>query len=253
MNYPDRHHPVFFLQDALTALGINAVFVRDETTLGCWGLGFPEYRQFLVWLIDNRLPHEQAKEDPAAKELLSRGAIVCHAQKPDSERVGGHWLPLAASPGFEPVNVAKTSDVAFVGYVRDDARARMLADVGAKFSLSVNQGVFGKQANEAYCGARVGLNVPSHYGTGLDYDLNMRCMEIPACGVPLVSKWLPEMEECGFIDQVNYISYDKDRSITEAVHFAIDHPEIGKAGLELVRAHHTYHIRAQQVQGWLKV
>ena len=38
MNYPDRHHPCFFLEDALVKLGADAKVVRDNTTLGCWGL-----------------------------------------------------------------------------------------------------------------------------------------------------------------------------------------------------------------------
>jgi hypothetical protein len=247
--YPDRHHPVFFLQDALNKLGIRADFAKDERTLGCWGMVFPDFdNRVLVWLIDNRLPHEAAKEDPAAKELLARGAIVAHAQKPDMERVGGFYLPLATSPGYEPQDWVKTYDCCFIGYIRDNGRCDALADIGAKFKIDVQQGMFGDEAVEAYCCSRCGVNIPSHFRTGLDYDLNMRCMEIPACGVPMVSKWLPEMEENGFIDGVNYVSFGKDRSIIEAVGYAIDHPEIGNAGLELVQKRHTYHHRATTIK-----
>jgi hypothetical protein len=251
-HYPDRHHPVYFLLDALAALGVTAEFAKDDRTLGCWGMVFPEHEnRVLVWLIDNRLPHERAKEDPAAKALLAQGAIVAHAQKPDMERVGGRWLPLAASPGFYPGNWTKSSDVAFVGYVRDEGRARLLSDVGAKFTLSLNQGVFGKQATEAYCGARVGLNVPSHYGTGVDYDINMRVFEIAACAAPLVTNDLPELVDLGFIDGKTCITYGAHRSIIDAVQYALDHREIGLAGRNLILDRHTYAHRAEQVQRWL--
>lgn len=253
-HYPDRHHPVFFLLDALNVIGIKAEFAKDERTLGCWGMVFPDFdHRVLVWLIDNRLPHEAAKEDPAARSLLELGALVCHAQKSDMERVGGRWLPLAASPGFEPMPVAKTYDCCFIGYIRDAGRCNALADIGARFRLDVQQGVFGDVAVEAYCCSKCGVNIPSHYGTGYDYDINMRCMEIPACGVPMVSKWLPEMEEVGFIDGVNYVSYGNGRSILEAAQFAIENPEIGERGLQTVTDQHLYKHRAEQVIKWLQM
>lgn len=250
-HYPERHHPVFMLQDALAAIGIQADFTKDERTLGCWGMVFPEFdNRVMVWLIDNRLPHEREREDPAAKTLLARGALVCHAQKSDMERVGGLWLPLAASPGFEPVAVTKTADAAFVGYVRDEGRARLLADVGAKFRLSVNQGLFGRQATEAYCGAHVGLNIPSHYGQPYCTDINMRVFEIAACGVPLVTNALPELEELGFVDQKTCVTYGRF-PLVDAVLYAKTYPEVSIAARQLILERHTYAHRAEQVKQWL--
>lgn len=251
--YPDKHHPVFFLQDALAAIGIQSEFAKDARTLDCWGLVFPGFdNRVMVWLIDNRWAHEAKKEDPAARALLDLGAIVAHAQKADAERVGGHWLPLAASPGFHPVNVAKTSDVCFVGYVRDEGRARLLADVGAKYSLSLNQGLFGKQATEAYCSAHVGLNVPTRYGDPQAYDSwNMRGPEIMACGIPLVTEYQPYLSELGLMDLDTYVSYGKGRTIIGAVQLALAHPEIGAEGLKLIQEEHTYRHRAEQVKLWL--
>jgi glycosyltransferase involved in cell wall biosynthesis len=251
-HYPDRHHPVFFLLDALAAIGVKADFAKDDRTLGCWGMIFPDYEnRVLVWLIDNRLPHEAAKEDPAAKALLAMGALVCHAQKSDMERVGGLWLPLATSPGFHPVGTMITSDVAFVGYVRDEGRARLLADVGKRFKLSVNQGIFGKQATEAYCGAYVGLNIPSHYDQPYCTDINMRVFEIAACAVPLVTNDLPGLVELGFIDGKTCITYGAHRSVADAIQYAIDHREMRIAGRQLIKDRHTYEHRAEQVKQWL--
>ena len=257
--YPDRHHPVFFLQDALNALGIRADFARDARTLDCWGLLFPDFdNRLMVWLIDNRLPHEQAKEDPAARELLQRGVLVCHAQKPDAERVGGHWLPLAASPGFRPIQTDKLCDVAMVGYVRDQGRMRMLSDVAAKFRLNVAQGVFGEAAVQVYCGAHVGLNIVSHYGQPYAYDSwNMRAPEIMACGIPLVTEYQPYLEDLGLNEMQHYLSYNRYPSFTAvgAIDFALANPavilEIGEAGRQLILDRHTYRHRAEQVKQWL--
>lgn len=249
--YPDRHHPVFFLISALQDIGIGAEFARDERTLGCWGMVFPDFdNRVLVWLIDNRLPHEQAKEDPAAVELLlTTNAIVCHAQKPDAERRGGYWLPLAATPGFENIPMIKTHDVAFVGFVRDEGRARLLAGVGAKFDLNLQQGVFGEKATETYCTARVGLNIVSHYGQPYAYDsANMRLFEILMCGIPLVTPYQPYLEKLGLIDRENYVAYHDEGDLCEAVQFALDHPHISRAGWELVKKRHLYSHRAETIK-----
>jgi hypothetical protein len=251
--YPDRWHPVFMLIDALKELGVAVEFAKDERTHGCWGMVFPEYgNRVMVWLIDNRLPHEAAKEDVAAIELLKSGAIVAHAQKPDMNRVGGAWLPLAVSPGYRNLDGFKTHDVAFVGFVRDAGRAKALAEIGAKFRLNFKHGVFGDEAVEAYCTAKCGVNIPSHFGTGLDYDLNMRCFEIPACGVPLVAPENFYLAYQGFNDMQTCVTFGKNRSLIEAIQIAMDNPQIGAAGQALVERAHTYIDRAKTVKEWLE-
>jgi glycosyltransferase involved in cell wall biosynthesis len=255
--YPDRHHPVFFLQDALQALGAEVVFnQRDGRTAGCWGLivnGQP-----VVWLIDNRHPHEAVHEDPAALELLQRGALVMHAQKPDAERVGGMWLPLAATPGYrlpeQPTD--RQDDVAFVGYVRDMGRAQLLAHVARHFKLHVLQGAFGDAAVSAYWNARAGVNVPTGYGQSDAYDSwNMRAPEILATGTPLVTPAEPYLAELGLCDGENAITYRRgDDLIEQLVGLMQDEDtrqRIGAAGARLVQERHTYMHRARQVLEWL--
>lgn len=257
MSYPDRHHPVFMLQDELIAMGIDARFAKDERTLDCWGLVFPDHdNRVFVWLIDNRLPHESVKEDPAAKDLLKRGAIVAHAQRPDMERVGGHWLPLAASPGFDPVVTVKTSDCAMVGYIRDEGRARVLADIGKHFRLNLAQGVFGVRAVETYCSALCGVNIPSHFGTEYAYDSwNMRAPEIMACGVPLLTQYQPYLIDLGIIPGHNALCWTTVNDLLECLRVVVSHPEsasaIGREGRKLVQDRHTYKHRAMRVKQWL--
>lgn len=253
--YPDRHHPVFFLVDALNALGAKAEFARDERTEGAWGMIVNG--RTVVWFIDNRWPHERAKEDPAAERLFAKGALVCCAQKRDAERIGGKWLPLAATPGYEPLQSEKTSDVAFVGYVRDAARSTILTDVAAHHTLALGQKVFGKQAVELYASARIGLNVPTNYYDPNAYDINMRVFEVPATGTPLLTNALPELEALGFIDGKTCLTYESPDDLLSKLDFALSDPFdilklIGERGFALVRARHTYRHRARQVLQWLQ-
>ncbi len=149
--YPDRHHPVFFLQDTLTALGVRAEYnERDERTEGCWGL-IIEGKPF-IWLIDNRWPWERVNEDPAAAKLMERGALVCCAQKPDADRIGAKWLPLAVTPGYRPPldPTQKLYDVGFVGYIHDEQRLAILKELSRHFTACNTSGVFGDSAVRVY-------------------------------------------------------------------------------------------------------
>ncbi len=253
MHYPPEHHPVFFLRDALHTLGVDAVFNgRDERTLGCWGL-IVEGKPF-VWLIDNRWPHERQHEDPAALELIKRGVLVTCAQMPDADRVGAKWLPLAASPGYE-VDIEfsdKLFDVGFTGYVRDGNRAEMLRLVASRFKGNFAQGIFGKNAVATYWQSKVGLNIVTNYGSPDAYDsANMRCFEILATGIPLVTEYQPYLSELGLIDKVNYVSYTTPQTCLDAIQYAIEHPEIGREGAYLEVSRHMYSHRAKQVMQWL--
>ena len=249
--YPDRHHPCYFLEDALRELGAEAQVIRNADTLNCWGLTVNEKR--MIWLVDNRWPHERVTEDPAARELMQRGVLVCHAQKPDAARVGGYWLPLAATPGYQPLTAPKRFDVAFVGYIRDDNRAAVLSDVASRFSLSLAKGVFGLNAVRTYCEARVGLNVPTRYGDPNAYDsANMRCFEVLATGIPLVTAREDYLLELGIIAGQTAALYENAGHVLEAVEYALDNADrLGAAGRQLVAERHTYQQRAQTVLGWL--
>lgn len=249
--YPERHHPIFFLQDALQQEGVLAEFNhRDQRTLGSWGLlieGKP-----LVWYIDNRWTHERETEDPAAQTLLEQGAIICHAQKRDAERVGGYWLPLAVTPGYEPGVLPKTHDVGSVGYIRDSGRGDMLSLVASHYRAQFAQGAFGEAALRVYWSSRAGLNVPTRYGDALAYDsFNMRSPEILATGIPLVAAYQDDLIELGLLNHVNYVAYHSAEDVCDAIQYALEHPEIGEKGAELALSHHTYTHRAKSVLGLL--
>ena len=257
--YPDNHHPIFFLQAAMHALGATAEYNNcDARTEGCYGLivnGKP-----MAWLIDNRHPHEAEREDPAAKRLLESGALVCHAQKPDADRVGGHWLPLAVTPGYRQPEqpVSKLYDVGFVGYVRDTERMQVLAHVARHYKLNIAQGVFGDSAVSVYWQSKVGLNVPTGYGRPDAYDsANMRCFEILATGTALVTPHEAYLESLGLVHNVNCLTYTDVDELIKLIEAGMKDwyfksSSIGVAGAKLAQERHTYQHRAQQVLEWLK-
>lgn len=257
--YPDRHHPVFFLQDALQALGADAVFNgRDDRTLGCWGLivnGKP-----LVWLIDNRWPHEREKEDPAAAELIRRGALVTCAQKPDAERVGAKWLPLAVTPGYRPPDkpVERLYDVGFVGYVRDAGREAVLRHVSRHFKLCVERGVFGDAAVNLYWQSRIALNVPTQYGEPNAYDsANMRFFEALGAASVLATPFQPYLSELGIGRLApEVLSYATIGGLIDGIEKRLrmgdQLAERGSLNAKLAQERHTYTHRAKKVLEWLK-
>lgn len=256
-DYPPRHHPCFMLEDALTALGAEAQVVRDERTEGCWGLIVNGKR--MVWLIDNRHPHEAQHEDPAAQRLLDAGVLVCHAQKPDMERVGGRWLPLAVTPGYRlPVApFGKLYDVGFVGYVRDMRRHEVMLNVARHFTNWIGGPVFGDDAVSIYWISRIGLNVPTNYGAPDAYDsANMRLFEILATGAPLVTPYEPYLKELGLQSGINYLAYTDTNHLITTIDSFLKTPDllemIGTNGADLATARHTYRHRAEQVLAWLK-
>jgi len=255
MFYPERHHPVFMLQDALKTEGVFAEYHKDEITSNMWGLTINA--KVFVWLIDNRWAHEAAHEDPAARELIANGALVCCAQKPDAERIGAKWLPLAVTPGYTTLEkpVKKIADCGFVGYVRDAGREQSLLDLAARFSTAFAQGAFGKEAVTTYWQSRLGINIPTRYGDVQAYDsANMRCFEILATGTPLVTPYEDYLLELGFVHGANSFFYRSPQDLLNVVHDALrnhDLEAIGNEGAKLASEQHTYTHRAKQVMTWL--
>lgn len=256
--YPEQHHPVFFLRDALEMLGADASFNhRDGQTEGCWGLivnGKP-----VVWLIDNRWPHEREKEDPAARKLQDRGALVMCAQKPDAERIGSKWLPLAVTPGYRPPldPTPKLYDVGFVGYIRDEQRLAVLKNLSRHFTVANANGVFGNDAVRIYWDSKVGINIPTRYGDPLAYDsANMRCFEILATGTPLVTPYEPYLDELGIVPYSHCMAYHNADELIDHIAWLIkksdEGDDWGEAGVKLVAERHTYMHRAKQVLEWLR-
>lgn len=254
--YPDRHHPIYFLQDALETEGTHTTFHRDDESRGLWGLKADNGRM-LVWLIDIRWQHERDTHEANIRLLQSDGALVMAAQKPDAAYFDCEWLPLAATPGYAPSRgpVKKLVDVAMVGYVRDKQREQLLLDLNANHSMSVAQGVFGVEAVETYHGAKLGINIPTRYNDARAYDsANMRFFEILATGTPLVTSYEDYLPDLGIKHGKNAFTYHNTRNCLEVVQKALtefDLAHMGKNAVNLVQERHMYSHRAKQVIQWL--
>lgn len=253
--YPDRHHPIFFLEDALKSEGVFVSFHRDEQSKGMWGLDING--RMVIWMIDIRWQHEKAAHEQDIRALQAEGALIMAAQKPDADYFDCQWLPLAASPGYlaSETPIPKLSDLGMVGYIRDKGREQLLLDLNAHYSLSIAQGIFGKEAVETYWQARLGINIPTRYGDLLAYDsANMRCFEILATGTPLVTAYEEYLAELGLLSGVNCFTYSSAQDCLNVVKAALqrnDLEDIGRNAVDLIASRHTYTHRARQVLEWL--
>lgn len=246
--YPGGYHVVNFLGNALIEQGADVQY-DDDRRLGQEGLtvnGIP-----IVWFLDNRVPYNRERQDPACAELLRRGeCIVLHCQAEDALRCGGEWLPIAATPRFTPATEPseKEWDCAFVGYLNDEYRAGVYQRLMPRFSLLHGKGVFYEDAASVYHMARIGVNVPALYGTEYDYDLNMRCFEIPATRTPLVTNYNPALSDIGFRSGVNCLTYDNEKELHQCIQQLLDDPALAESiaqnGYELIQRRHTYYHRA---------
>ena len=253
--YPPKHHPIFFLQDALKVEGVVASFHRDEKSKGLWGLDVNG--RMCVWLIDIRWPHEKAAHESNIRALQEEGALVMCAQKPDAEYFDCEWFPLAASPEYyaPKKRPAPLTDLAMVGYVRDKGREQLLLDLNNQFTISIAQGVFGNEAVETYHQAKLGINIPTRYQDLNAYDsANMRCFEILATGTVLITSYEDYLVELGLIAGVNCFTYTSPQDCIAVVRQALDRDNldtIGKNAVDLISDNHTYQHRAKQVLEWL--
>ena len=255
-DYPDGYHVTIFLKNALVELGATVTF-DDDRLHGCEGFvvnGVP-----VAWLLDNRVPANREWQDPAAAAMLQAGnVIVCHCQKEDAERVGGRWLPIAATPRFQRNPKRKpTYDGAFVGYLKDQNRLAVIQGLASEYNLNIKSKVFYEDAAAVYHSAKVGVNVPAFYKhpRNIDYDINMRTFEVMASGVPLVTAYNPALADLGIHSGVNCLTYDNPDELHHILKWVIDDDQlledIAINGWELVQRRHTYKHRAEQVLEWV--
>lgn len=255
--YPDGHHHTCFIRNELLALGATVEWddPRVEQTEGPFSVDGVA----VAWMLDNRMPQNRARQDPAARRMLQRGdVLVCHAQRFDAERVGGAWLPLAVTPRYDrpAAPVTKTHDVAFVGYLHETRRKAAIGRIAQYVDLRVESGVFYEDAAAVYHAARIGLNVPSDFGAEYAYDINMRVFEIMASGTPLVTNDNPALRDLGIYDGVHCLAYRSAEDAAAHIRFLLEHPHVGAALAEnayaLVMARHTYRHRAEALLGYVR-
>lgn len=151
------------------------------------------------WMIDYRRGKELKNPNDlnTCRLIDNNGGWVFQAQYEDmldcfkQQITRVSWLPLAADPQVwsdEP-DRTKQYDVGFVGNVWDNTRQSVLNDLSNRFNLGFkgHGGAVMEAGASVLRQSRLGFNISSFYGTGVDFDVNMRVFETLSCGVPLVT------------------------------------------------------------------
>lgn len=223
-------------------------------------LDFPEKHlsKTAMWFIDSRHNNDPARrtpdDDTNAKRLSKGGGWVFQAQKPDWQRnveqgaFRSCWLPLAADPSvWKPFDFPKEFDVGFCGNVWDATRQAMLEAISEQLSLfHIVQAP--RQAAVELARCKVGFNISSFFGTPVAYDINMRVFEVMSCGLPLVTNWIPEMDELGMIDGYHLLAYRTleelppalQRVLLAELFGTVGRMQMGQQARQLILDGHTY-------------
>jgi hypothetical protein len=219
------------------------------------------------WLIDTHLGYD------TRFKWASHFDHAFLAQKADVTRMRGeglknvHWLPLACSPYLDPnykelkanlkeeMDLTRAYDCVFVGFLNrgvdgdenSHSRVDFLDSVFKEFPNSwLSFNLFFLDAAIRYVRGKVGLNI------SIKNDLNMRFFEAMSYGVcELANEDQNGWKDLGFEDGKHFLSYGSIEEAKEKVRWALDNPDereaIAKAGMEKVRAEHTYEHRIEQM------
>jgi len=122
---------------------------------------------------------------------------------------------------------------------------------GSGFGPSVAQA----ESGEVYRRSRMALSVSLVSSLGrYSSDRLLRAM---ACGTPTLVKRFDDMEGWGLVDGANCIGWDTADELAEKTRYWLDERrhnqllEIGQAGAELMRSHHTWDVRMEELQALL--
>jgi len=218
------------------------------------------------WLIDFR-HHQTGPRVPSdlalCESLHSRGGTIFQAQAEDvAECLRNGWhrthhLRLAADPEIwcDTPEEKKLYHLAFAGNVWDQGRAKVLQSVmnipGLRFGYPGHGSLWMEDAARFLRQSQVGFNVNSWYGSGHDFDLNMRFFETLSCGIPLITNWVPELEKL-FDSEPPFVASYKDAS--ELPNLIVQKLqdkkflESGPDARKWVLKHATYKLRLEEVK-----
>lgn len=211
------------------------------------------------WFIDSRRncnPEVRTPDDDAqAEKIFKAGGWVFQAQYQDTLRlrdkgIDSHWLPLAADPDVwsDQPKETKVYDVAFVGNCFDPVRLEILGKLEKEFNFHWPgiEGAIMEEGAKVYRQSRVGFNISSFYGQGVDYDINMRVFEIMSCGIPVVTNYVPSLGRLsGVYDFPGVVCYHSLDHVVPAIELALSLPVVTTR--EFILDGHTYKHRAQKI------
>lgn len=155
------------------------------------------------------------------------------------------WMPHAVEPHAYPcIPSVKKFDIAFIGHMNSQDRIDALDRVFKEFpNFFFGQRLF-EEAAEKYCQSKIVFNI------SIKDDINMRVFETLSTGSFLLTNWIPTLEEL-FHDGIHLVTYKTiDEAIDKARYYLAHDDErekIAQAGMEEVRAKHTFQHRARTV------
>jgi spore maturation protein CgeB len=146
--------------------------------------------------------------------------------------------------------------VGFGGNVWCQERRDILDRIARKWKLESFTGM-PEVLSEMYARSRVGFNVSTFYGTDVAYDVNMRVFEVLACGIPLVTNHLPDLERLGIIPEFHCATYVNPDAAMSRIRLAIQRgeqyrQEMGERARQLILDAHTYVHRMDEALGVLE-
>ena len=158
---------------------------------------------------------------------------------------GEIYLPYAFDPTIhKPLDIEKEFDGCLVGLQYESRNQLVNALRGAGFSVEYHIGTVYDEFNVLYNKSRVALNWSSQL------DLNARTFEAMGMGVPLLTNYIPALDEF-FEDGEHYLEFVNVPQAVENFRSLIEEPDLAKyisenAYKEAIEKH-TWDIRIQQI------
>lgn len=206
------------------------------------------------WASDTHINNGMAGDSyPYRLETAKKADFVFVAQKSAVEKMKKDgvenpiWLPHAVEPQAYPKFdlLSKKYDLCFVGHVNNKLREEALDRMFREFpNFYYGQQLF-EAAARKYAESKVCFNI------AMTDDVNMRNFEVMATGSLLLTSYLPDFEDLGFIDGKHLVLYRTMDEAVEKAKYYIDHPQereaIAQAGYEHVIKHHTIQNRVDVI------
>ncbi len=138
----------------------------------------------------------------------------------------------------------------WAGHRRAGLRALYLDYLAEKENLPFNDKFPPHEYSRVLLDTRMGLNF---FGSGFD---TLRFWELPAHGCLILSERLPIRIPHPFRDGKEAVFFDDVTSLSQMIHYYLDHEEeaaaIAHAGRERLLQHHTASARARQLLAWIQ-
>jgi hypothetical protein len=195
----------------------------------------------IQWIIDLHCQSVEVYEN-----ITRQLDIVLHSTKalmkkyeerfPDKKHI---WFPNGFdSRYFVPMDLPKEHKLIFIGNIinQGELLKYMVSNYGLKYFMKTGEDMI-KLLN----------STKIHFNHSTSVDVNYRNFETLACGICLLTNYLPEMEELGFKDGENCLMYRTLEELDEKIKFALtdsNWKRIGDAGLEFSKKH-SYVVRVK--------